>query len=122
MRLDPSAGETAAGLLNRLSEAELAHLLFEYGEEHHARRIARVIVRRRPSTGPVTWSPPSAPRAPRGVAATPARRHEDVSRPSGLAVNDEPGALRQALTQAPRLLEVVVGWVSSRFIRAKIAS
>jgi len=33
MRLDPSAGETAAGLLNRLSEAELAHLLFEYGEE-----------------------------------------------------------------------------------------
>src|SRR5262249_57424807 len=48
MRLDPSAGETAAALLNHVPEAELARLIFEYGEEPHARRIARAIVRRRP--------------------------------------------------------------------------
>ena len=48
MRLDPGAGEPAAALLNRLPEDELARIIFEYGEEVHARRIARVIVRRRP--------------------------------------------------------------------------
>ncbi|MGH7345677.1 MAG: 16S rRNA (cytosine(1402)-N(4))-methyltransferase RsmH, partial [Candidatus Rokuibacteriota bacterium] len=41
MRLDPSRGDTAAALLNRLPEPELARIIFEYGEEPHARRIAR---------------------------------------------------------------------------------
>ena len=104
MRLDPSAGETAAGLLNRLSEAELAHLLFEYGEEHHARRIARVIVRRRPlhRTGDLV----AAVRAAVPRAAWPRRLHVATKtfQAVRMAVNDEPGALRQALTQAPRLL------------------
>ncbi|MGH7305316.1 MAG: 16S rRNA (cytosine(1402)-N(4))-methyltransferase RsmH, partial [Candidatus Rokuibacteriota bacterium] len=50
MRLDPSRGDTAAALLNRLPEPELARIIFEYGEEPHARRIARAIVHRRPLT------------------------------------------------------------------------
>jgi len=105
MRLDPSVGETAAALLNRLSEAELARLLFEYGEEHHARRIARVIVRRRPlhRTGDLV----AAVRAAVPRAAWPRRLHVATKtfQAVRMAVNDEPGALRQALTQAPRLLE-----------------
>lgn len=44
MRMDRSQGETAAHLLNTLSERELADLIYEYGEEHAARRIARRIV------------------------------------------------------------------------------
>ena len=40
-------GETAADLLNRLPEAEIARILFEYGEEPRGRRIAAEIVRRR---------------------------------------------------------------------------
>ncbi len=47
MRFDPSQGWTAAQLLASLSEAELARLLFEYGGEPHARRVAREIVMRR---------------------------------------------------------------------------
>ena len=47
MRLDSSQGETAADLLNRLPEAEIARILFEYGEEPRSRRIAAEIVRRR---------------------------------------------------------------------------
>ena len=47
MRLDPTRGDTAAALLNRLPEVELARLLHEYGEERFARRIARRIVERR---------------------------------------------------------------------------
>jgi len=48
MRFDPTQGPTAADLINELSEAELADLLYRYGEEKHARRIARAIVERRP--------------------------------------------------------------------------
>src|SRR5437879_5496253 len=47
MRMDMSRGETAAELLGRLSEVEIARIIFEYGEERRARRIARWIVERR---------------------------------------------------------------------------
>lgn len=47
MRMDQSSGETAAGLVNQLSDRELADLIFEYGEERKARRIARAIARAR---------------------------------------------------------------------------
>lgn len=47
MRMDQSTGETAAELVNHLSESELADLIFEYGEERKARRIARAIARSR---------------------------------------------------------------------------
>jgi 16S rRNA (cytosine1402-N4)-methyltransferase len=47
MRMDRSRGETAADLVNRLPEAELRQLLYDYGEEPDARRIARAVVRRR---------------------------------------------------------------------------
>jgi 16S rRNA (cytosine1402-N4)-methyltransferase len=47
MRMDVRESQTAADLVNRLPEPELVRLLFEYGEERYARRIARAIVRRR---------------------------------------------------------------------------
>jgi 16S rRNA (cytosine1402-N4)-methyltransferase len=53
MRMDPEAPETAAELLERLSEKELMKLIREFGEERHARRIARAIVERRESGRPV---------------------------------------------------------------------
>src|ERR1051325_8560918 len=47
MRMDRSRGDTAAELLGRLSEVEIANLIFAYGEEPRSRRIARGIVPRR---------------------------------------------------------------------------
>jgi 16S rRNA (cytosine1402-N4)-methyltransferase len=47
MRLDRSSGPTAADLVNRMREGDLADLIFEYGEERASRRIARAIVRAR---------------------------------------------------------------------------
>jgi len=47
MRLDRSSGESAAELVNRRSETDLADLIFRYGEEPSARRIARAIVAER---------------------------------------------------------------------------
>jgi 16S rRNA (cytosine1402-N4)-methyltransferase len=48
MRFDPDNEVTAAKLVNELSEAELAELLYKYGEERHSRKIARAIVAARP--------------------------------------------------------------------------
>lgn len=47
MRLDPSSGQSARELLMRLSEREIADLIYEYGEERFSRRIAAAIVRAR---------------------------------------------------------------------------
>ncbi|MBI4289580.1 MAG: 16S rRNA (cytosine(1402)-N(4))-methyltransferase RsmH [Chloroflexi bacterium] len=48
MRFSPDQKLTAADIVNTYSESDLARLLFQYGEEPSSRRIARLIVRRRP--------------------------------------------------------------------------
>lgn len=53
MRMDPEAGESAAQWLASADEAEIADVLFQYGEERMSRRIARAIVARR-GEAPIT--------------------------------------------------------------------
>ena len=48
MRMDPGSDTTAADLVNRTRERDLADLIFKLGEERHSRRIARDIVKARP--------------------------------------------------------------------------
>jgi 16S rRNA (cytosine1402-N4)-methyltransferase len=43
MRMDREAGETALELIDRLSDDELANVIYEYGDERRSRRIARSI-------------------------------------------------------------------------------
>ena len=45
MRMDPSSGETALELIARLSDDDLADILYRYGEERRSRRIARSVKR-----------------------------------------------------------------------------
>lgn len=47
MRMDPEARLTAAEIVNRFSEKELARILFEYGEERRSRQVAKAIVEAR---------------------------------------------------------------------------
>jgi 16S rRNA (cytosine1402-N4)-methyltransferase len=47
MRMDQSMGVTAADLINRWPEAQMADAIFQFGEERFSRRIARAIVRAR---------------------------------------------------------------------------
>ena len=47
MRMDRSGGETAADLVARSTERELADAIFAYGEERFSRRIARALVEAR---------------------------------------------------------------------------
>jgi 16S rRNA (cytosine1402-N4)-methyltransferase len=44
MRFDPETRPTAAEVVNTWSEQDLARLFFDYGEERHARRVARRMV------------------------------------------------------------------------------
>lgn len=54
MRMNPDSEiETAAELLERLSEEEIANVIYQYGEERFSRRIARRIVERRNEGNPV---------------------------------------------------------------------
>jgi 16S rRNA (cytosine1402-N4)-methyltransferase len=48
MRMDQSRGDTAADLVNRADEAELADVIFRFGEERYSRRISRALVAARP--------------------------------------------------------------------------
>ena len=47
MRMNPSAGQSAADWINSASEADIATVLKEYGEERFAKRMARAVVARR---------------------------------------------------------------------------
>src|SRR2546425_6623210 len=54
MRMDATSDAlTAAELLGRLPEVEIARLIFEYGEERRSRRIARFIVEKRERGEPI---------------------------------------------------------------------
>jgi 16S rRNA (cytosine1402-N4)-methyltransferase len=47
MRMDPTRGQPASALINRMGEKELAAALLELGDEEDAREIARLVVERR---------------------------------------------------------------------------
>ena len=107
MRFDPTRGTTAAELLNRLTQEELARILFEYGEERHARRIARRISERRrraplTRTGDLVAAVKEAvPRAAWSRRTHVATRTFQALR---MAVNDEARAVADTLPQAVALL------------------
>lgn len=54
MRMDPDSGESAAQWLAHAGEAEIADVLWTYGEERMSRRIARTIVQYRRDEQPLT--------------------------------------------------------------------
>ena len=54
MRMDPTAGESAADWIARADADEIAHVLWVFGEERFSRRIARAIVEARQFTPIVT--------------------------------------------------------------------
>lgn len=105
MRLDPTQGPTAADLVNRLSERELAGIIFQYGEEHAARRIARAIVERRRSQ-PFQSTADLAAVVARAVGGRHGRIHPATRTFQALriAVNHELDRLAAALPQAVALL------------------
>jgi len=102
MRMDRSQGLTAADLINRLSERELAELLFRLGEERRAKSIARAIVRARPLSTTLQLAELIEAVVPRaGSRLHPATRTFMALR---LAVNQEMEELDALLEAVPRLV------------------
>ncbi|ODT88395.1 16S rRNA (cytosine(1402)-N(4))-methyltransferase RsmH [Phenylobacterium sp. SCN 70-31] len=100
-------GPTAADLVNTADEAELARIIFVYGEERESRRIARAIVRRRDEqaftrTLELAEFVERALGGRRGAKIHPATRTFQGLR---IAVNDELGELEAGLAAAERVLK-----------------
>src|SRR5688572_28795349 len=104
LRFDPTTGEPATRLVNRLSEKNLADLIFRYGEERFSRRIARAVAERRRDHDIET----SAELAEIVRRAIPRSKHESRIDPATrtfqalrIAVNEEIKSLEIALRRLP---------------------
>ena len=103
MRFMPE-GPSAAELVNRLPEQELADLIYTLGEEPRSRRIARAIVAARPLTDTAELAEVVARASGYRRGRThPATRTFQALR---MATNDELGNLRRGLSQAASVLDV----------------
>jgi len=107
MRMDPSADLSAREVVNEFSARELEQIFRRYGEERYARQIARAIERRRREqpfdrTSELVDAIKAAIPAPaRFGEGHPAKRVFQALR---IAVNDELGALEEALPAAHEML------------------
>lgn len=107
LRFDPSTGEPAWRLIERLPEKELADLIYQLGEERFSRRIARKLVALRGQQPLRTAQEIAAavrscvPRSRDTARIDPATRTFQALR---IAVNDELGSLRRALEAIPACL------------------
>jgi len=114
MRMDPATKMTAADLVNQADVDTLTRILWEYGEERWARRIAGFIVAAR-RNGPVRTTGQlvdivraAIPRSARSDGPHPAKRTFQALR---IAVNGELDELKQGLEGACSMLSVGEGKV-----------
>lgn len=107
MRMDRSAARTAAALLSQASPQEIEDILWVYGDERWARRIAAVIVERRKTAPLKTTSDlvdcvlAAIPAAKRDKRIHPATRTFQAVR---IAVNGELDGLESAVESAAQCL------------------
>jgi len=104
MRFGPQALQTAADLVNKYSEQELADLIYQNGEERGSRKIARAILRARPihtTRELVAVIESVSPR--RGNRVHPATRTFQALR---IAVNEELDSIEAILPQVIAALNV----------------
>jgi 16S rRNA (cytosine1402-N4)-methyltransferase len=107
LRFDPTEGEPAADLVNRLRESALADIIYQYGEERFSRRIARRIVEQRQrqrieradQLAEIVRG--AVPRSRDSRRIDPATRTFQALR---IAVNDELAAVDEALGAMPDCL------------------
>jgi 16S rRNA (cytosine1402-N4)-methyltransferase len=114
MRMDPTRGETADDLVNHSDEKQLADLIYQFGEERRARRIARAIVRARPIRSTLHLADVVLRAVPRTGRLHPATKTFQALR---MVVNDEAGELRRLLETGPELVKsggrmVVISFMS----------
>ena len=132
MRMDNTSPLSAWNVVNKWSEAEIAKILWEYGEEKFSRRIASRIVEKR-EVKPIETTlelvdiiKSAMPGAALREKQHPAKRSFQAIR---IAVNDELGAVRQMMEEAPdklnkggRLCVISFHSLEDRIVKNGIAS
>jgi 16S rRNA (cytosine1402-N4)-methyltransferase len=107
LRFDPTRGEPAARLVNRLSAKHLADLIYLYGEERHSRRIAQAVVESRRKQ-PIRTAAELADLVRRTVPKPKAAQRIDAATRTfqalRIAVNEELKSLEIALRRIPECL------------------
>jgi 16S rRNA (cytosine1402-N4)-methyltransferase len=101
MRFGPEQTLSAADIVNKYSETELARIIFEFGEETHSRQIAHLLVRARPIHTTDELADVISRAIPVRGRIHPATRTFQALR---IAVNQELEHLESALSQALNLL------------------
>ncbi|MDB4671110.1 16S rRNA (cytosine(1402)-N(4))-methyltransferase RsmH [Pirellulaceae bacterium] len=128
LRFDPSRGEPAWRLINRLSSKHLADLIYQNSDERYSRRIAAKIVEQRinhpfrNTADLVDLVRRVVPRS-KNHNIDPATRTMQALR---IAVNDELGALEDAIRQIPQRLKLggrfsIISFHSLEDRRVKVA-
>ena len=109
MRMDPTAPVTAEDLINKLSETDLADIIYKYGEERLSRQIARRIVEARPLRTTAELAAVVSPAVRRHRHG---KRDRDESHPATrtfqalrIAVNDELRSIEEFLRTSIQMLE-----------------
>lgn len=107
MRMDPTSGMSAAEWINRAEEKEIARVLFEYGEERHARRIAAKIVGTR-EKAPITTTSQLAGIIASAIPGRERDKHPATRSFQGIRIfiNNELEELRVGLEAAMKVLRV----------------
>ena len=131
MRMDATEGLSAWNVVNEWPEGELKRILYEYGEERYAPRIAGAIVRARAQQPIATTmelvdvSRSAMPGAALREKQHPAKRSFQAIR---IAVNDELAAVREMMDTAPdklrtggRLCVISFHSLEDRIVKAGIA-
>jgi 16S rRNA (cytosine1402-N4)-methyltransferase len=106
MRMDPDSGISAADWLADVPERELAQVLREYGEERHAKRIARALLKAR-AEAPISTTGRLAELIAAAVPGREPGKHPATRSFQAIRIfiNDELGALDAALEQSLALLK-----------------
>jgi 16S rRNA (cytosine1402-N4)-methyltransferase len=106
MRMDRTQGISAGEWLSVVNEQELARVLFEYGEERFARRIAKTIIQTRCET-PITTTHQLAKLIAAAVPFKDVHKHPATRsfQAIRIEINNELDELNQGLQQAARILK-----------------
>ncbi|MGZ5049455.1 MAG: 16S rRNA (cytosine(1402)-N(4))-methyltransferase RsmH [Methylobacter sp.] len=131
MRMDSHAGMSAEQWLNSVDEHELVRVLFEYGEERFARRIARMVIEKR-AVSPITTTRELAKLIEDAVPVKEKHKHPATRsfQAVRIEINKELDELKAVLQQSARILKpggrlVVISFHSledrivKRFIRSE---
>jgi 16S rRNA (cytosine1402-N4)-methyltransferase len=107
MRMNPATGQSAEQWINSAGEAEIADVLYQYGEERHSRRMARRVILERTEKR-ITRTGELAEIIKEANPAWERDKHPATRAFQGIRIfiNDELGELERGLEQALKMLKV----------------